>query len=92
MRKLWTKNGRPLLKDGNTGLVPSGAVVGRISGDRVFTGEGGAYVGTLVGDRLVFRSFDIDGPDRHYARPVSVVDVEEVPPGRMWGDEPVIPD
>lgn len=92
MRKLWTKNGRPLLNDGNTVLVPSGTVVGTITGDRVFAADGGTYVGTLVGDRLVFRSFDIDGPDRQYARPVSPVDVDEVEPARMWGDEPSLPE
>lgn len=92
MRKLWTKNGRPLLNDGNTVLVPSGTVVGKIAGDRVFAADGGAYVGTLVGDRLVFRTFDIDGPDRHYSRPVTVVDVDTVEPAHMWGDEPVIPE
>ena len=92
VRKLWTKNGRPLLNDGNLVMVPSGRMVGRIAGDRVFTEEGGTYVGTLVGDRLVFRSFDIDGPERQYTRPVTVADVDEVPPARMWGDEPVIPD
>lgn len=91
MRKLWTKNGRPLLNDGNIVLVPSGTVVGKISGDRVFGGEEQKYVGTLVGDRLVFRSFDIDGPDRHYVRPLAVADVDAVEPGRMWGDEPTIP-
>lgn len=92
MRKLWTKNGRPLLNDGNMVTVPSGTVVGKIAGDRVFSAGDGAYVGTLVGDRLVFRSYDIDGPERHYTRPVSAIDVDEVPPARMWGDEPVIPD
>lgn len=90
MGKVWTKNGRPLLTDGNTVLVPSGAVVGEIRGDRVFAGM--EYVGTLVGDRLVFRSFDIDGPDRQYARPLTVPNVDLVEPGRMWGDEPAVPD
>lgn len=92
IRKLWTKNGRPLLNEGNTVMVPSGTVVGRIAGDRVFAVADGTYVGTLVGDRLVFRSFDIDGPDRQYSRPVTVVDVDEVPPAKMWGDEPELPE
>lgn len=92
MRKLWTKNGRPLLNDRNTVLVPSGAIVGEIFGDRVFSGEDRTYVGTLVRDRLVYRSFDIDGPDRLYARPATVADVDEVQPARMWGDEPTIPE
>jgi hypothetical protein len=92
MRQLWTKTGRPLLNDGNDVYVPSGKHVGRIKGDRVIRVEDGGYVGTLVGNRLVFRSFDIDGPDRAYARPVTETRVEAVGEMHMWGDEPVIPD
>jgi hypothetical protein len=90
--KLWTKNGRPLACHGNDVFTPSGTLVGRITGDRVFrTGDGG-YVGTLVGDRLVFRSYDVDGPDRAYARRASDIAADTVPPSITWGDEPVLPD
>jgi hypothetical protein len=92
MRQLWTKNGRPLLNDGNDVYVPSGTLVGRIRGDRVYRSEDDGYVGTLVADRLVFRSYDIDGPDRPYSRPVTVEKVDAVAPSKTWGDEPTIPD
>lgn len=91
MRKLWTKQGRPLLNDGNDVFVPSGTLVGRIRGDRVFRVTDDGYVGTLVGDRLVYRSYDIDGPDRPYSRPVTPRDVDAVAPLPTWGDEPVLP-
>ncbi|MEV6348285.1 hypothetical protein [Actinoplanes sp. NPDC051851] len=90
MRQLWTKAGRPLLNDGNDVTVPSGAPVGRIRGDRVFRADD-TYVGTLVGDRLVYRSYDIDGPERPYTRPVTVKWVSAVPPAHLWGDEPTLP-
>lgn len=92
MEKLWTKNGRPLSCRGNDVFTRSGTLVGRIHGDRVFRTGDGRYVGTLVGDRLVFRSYDVDGPDRAYARRASDIDPDTVPPIRTWGDEPVLPD
>jgi len=90
--RIWTKNGRPLACRGNDVFTLAGALVGRISGDRVIRAVDTVYVGTLVGDRLVFRSFDSDGPDRPYARPVTDVAPDSVPPSQTWGDEPVLPD
>ena len=52
-----TKNGRPLQVSGSTLYSESGQVVGRIREDKLF-GQNGRYVGTVVGDRLVFRSAD----------------------------------
>jgi hypothetical protein len=91
MPHLWTKNGQALAFQGNAIVSPSGALVGRIRGDRVFRDDGG-YVGTLVGDRLIYRSHDIDGPSRAYTRRVSPTEVASVQPARTWGDEPIITD
>jgi hypothetical protein len=52
-----TKNGRPLQVSGSTLYSESGQVVGRIREDKLF-GQNGRYVGTVVGDRLVFRPAD----------------------------------
>lgn len=52
---LYTKNGRPLQVSGNIVYSKSGKVVGRIQGEKVF-GTNGRYVGTIVNDRLVYRS------------------------------------
>ena len=52
---LCTKNGLPLQVSAGKVYSRSGQVVGRIKDDRVF-GTDGRYVGTIVGDRLVYRS------------------------------------
>ena len=52
---LYTKNGRPLQVSDSTVYSRSGRLVGRIKSEKVF-GADGRYVGTIVGDRLVYRS------------------------------------
>ncbi len=52
---LYTKNGKPLKVSTNTVYSKSGKVIGRIRGEKVF-GTNGRYVGTIVNDRLVYRS------------------------------------
>lgn len=52
-----TKNGRPLQVSGSTLYSESGRVVGRLREDKLF-GQDGRYVGTVVGERLVYRSAD----------------------------------
>ena len=54
---LYTKDGRPLQVSGETVYSRSGQPVGRIRGSKVF-GTDGRYVGTIVGDRLVYRATD----------------------------------
>jgi hypothetical protein len=53
--------------------------------------EDGGYVGTLVGDRLIYRTYDIDGPNRAYTRRVTDINADTVPPSHTWGDEPTVP-
>ena len=50
-----TKNGRPLQASGSTVYTGSGQVVGRVRDARLFD-QDGRYVGTVVGDRLVYRA------------------------------------
>lgn len=52
---LYTKNGRLLQTSGNIVYSKSGKVISRIQGEKVF-GTKGTYVGTIVNDRLVYRS------------------------------------
>jgi hypothetical protein len=54
---LYTKGGRPLQVSGTTVYSRSGKVVGRIKNEKVY-GTNGQYVGTITGDRLVYRSTD----------------------------------
>jgi hypothetical protein len=55
MAYLYTKNGRPLRRAGDDLFSKSGKHVARVRDDRAF-GPDGRYVGTIVGDRLVYRS------------------------------------
>jgi hypothetical protein len=54
---LYIKNGRPLQVSGDIVYSRSGKVVGKINNNKVY-GTDGHYVGTIVGDRLVYRSTD----------------------------------
>lgn len=92
MADLYTKNGRPLRRDGDRLFARSGTYVGRIRGEYVFDPSGN-YAGTIVGDRVVYRS-------THSARvsspSVSANRVGSAAANRvasaMWGDEPPFPD
>jgi hypothetical protein len=55
MANLYTKNGVPLRVSGNAVFNPAGKQFGRIRNAKVY-GQNGRYIGTIVGDRLVFRS------------------------------------
>lgn len=54
---MYTKNGEVLQVSGDKVYSRSGTIVGRIKGKKVF-GTDGRYVGTIVSDRLVYRSTD----------------------------------
>jgi len=55
--ELYTKNGKPLQVSGSVVFSKSGVAFGKIRGNKVF-GTDGRYVGTIVNDRLVYRSTD----------------------------------
>jgi hypothetical protein len=89
---LYTKDGRPLQESGDYIYSASGVPVGRRRGDKVF-GPDGRYVGTITGNRLVYRSTD----SASISSPFSVAN--RAGSGRahaagsaIWGDEPKIPD
>lgn len=87
-----TKNGRPLQVSGSTLYSAAGQVVGRMRDDKLFA-PNGRYVGTVVGDRLVYRSSDSArvAPGFAAARcaPRSLASRPRSP---VRGDEPVIPE
>lgn len=88
MTNLYTKNGRPLRRDGYRLFAHSGTYVGRINGNYVFD-PFGRYAGTIVGDRVVYRS-------SHSARissPIASANGGGSGEGSrggsgLWGDEP----
>jgi hypothetical protein len=52
---LYTKNGKPLQVSGDDIFNRDGIQVGRRRGDKIY-GPDGRYAGTVVGDRVVYRS------------------------------------
>jgi hypothetical protein len=57
MASLFTKNGKPLTLRGDDFFDRAGRHVGRRRGNKVY-GPDGRYAGTIVGDRVVYRSTD----------------------------------
>ena len=64
---LYTKRGEPLDRRGDDLFDGRGRHVARVRGSRAF-GADGRYVGTLVGDRIVYRSTDSAALGPVYAR------------------------
>ena len=89
---LYTKNGRPLQVSGNIVYSKSGKVVGRIQGEKVF-GTNGRYVGTIINDRLVYRSTQSATISSSFtsANRAGTARANRVGTA-IWGDEPDIPD
>ncbi|CCY51126.1 MULTISPECIES: 4-fold beta flower protein [Bacteroides] len=89
---LYTKNGRPLQVSGNIVYSKSGKVVGRIQGEKVF-GTNGRYVGTIVNDRLVYRSTQSATISSSFtsANRAGTARANRVGTA-IWGEEPDIPD
>ena len=90
--ELYTKNGQPLQVSGNTVYSRYGTVVGRIKGQKVF-GNDGRYVGTIVSDRLVYRSTDSAGIGTSLSAANHAGSARANRAGSaIWGDKPEIPD
>lgn len=89
---LYTKNGRPLRVTGDLVHSRSGALVGRVNGDKVFAPDG-RYVGTISEGRLVFRHSESAGSrGRFTAANTAKFSSGDVAHASMNGDEPNIPD
>ncbi|WP_026851137.1 hypothetical protein [Glaciibacter superstes] len=91
MPQLYTKNGRPLQRDGNRLFSGSGTYLGTIQGLYVFD-TSGQYAGTIDGDRVVYRAIDsarISSPTIAAHR-VGLAVVNTVP-AAILGDEPSFP-
>lgn len=88
---LYTKNGIPLQVSGDYVYSKSGKPVGKIRGKKVF-GTNGRYVGTIVNDRLVYRSTDSAaiGSSFSVANRVGSARASRVG-SAIWGEEPNIP-
>jgi hypothetical protein len=89
---LYTKNGRPLQRSGNNLYARSGRYLGRVRNGKVYD-PSGKYAGTIVGDRVVYRSTDgaTIGSPSISANRVGTARANRVA-SAIWGDEPPFPD
>jgi hypothetical protein len=86
--QLYTKNGKPLRLSGDDIFDRSGRHVGRRRGDKVY-GPDGRYAGTIVRDRVVYRSTDSATIGSAFApRAASGSASANHAGSAMWGDEP----
>jgi hypothetical protein len=89
---LYTKNGRALQVHGGKVYNGSGQVIGRIKQDKVF-GTDGSYVGTIVNNRLVYRSTHSAGISSPFAAANRAgTSRANRAASTTWGVEPEIPD
>lgn len=91
MTNLYTKNGRPLQRDGERLFAASGTYLGMVQDSYVFD-TSGKYAGTIDGDRVVYRSVDsarIAAPS--IAAPLVGLAVINAVPAAILGDEPPFP-
>lgn len=89
---LYIKNGDPLQVSGNTVYSKSGKVVGRIYADKVH-GPDGRYVGTIVNDRLVYRSSQSSTIRSSFSASNRGGNGKANRGGSgIWGEEPSIPE
>jgi hypothetical protein len=92
MATLYTKEGRPLRQSGSDLFSRPGTHVAKLEGKKAY-GPDGRYVGTLAGNRLVYRSTDgasIGSPfaQRAHAGTANASAVGSA----ILADEPPIPD
>jgi len=90
---LYTKNGRTLQVSDNTAYnSTSGQVVGQIKNEKVY-GTDGRYVGTIVGDSLVYRSTQSVSISSPFSTAYRAGTARANRAGSaIWGEEPDIPD
>lgn len=94
MEVIYTREGLPLKVNGDDLFARSGQHVARLSrGRKKAYGSDGKYVGTLVGDRLIYRSVDraAIGPSfaKRAGQPHALVKHART---ALWGDEPSLAD
>jgi hypothetical protein len=92
MDRLYTKEGRPLKVSGDNLFSRSGRHVARIRNGKAY-GPDGRYVGTIVGDRLIYRSTNSTSSSSAFAPRAHAGHASANRAGTaVWGDEPPVPD
>lgn len=89
---IYTKNGRPLQVLDDKVYSRSGVIIGRINGSMVY-GTDGRYVGSILGDRLVYRSTDSAGIGGSFAASsLAATGRASNAASGVSGEEPDVPD
>ena len=92
MDMIYTKDGRPLKVSGQDLFSRSGKHVARIRNGKAY-GPDGRYVGTVVNDRLIYRSTNSATISSPFAPRMSAGHAyANHAPTAAWGEEPPIPD
>lgn len=92
MDMTYTKSGRPLKVSGEDLISRSGKHVARIRNGKAY-GPDGKYVGTIVNDRLIYRSTDSATVSSPFVRRASAGHAyANHAATAAWGEEPPIPD
>jgi hypothetical protein len=90
MASLYTKNGTPLAVRGSAVFNPAGQNFGYIRGDRVY-GLDGRYRGTIINDRLIYRSTHAASVGSARAASAGTASASAArAASALWGDEPNI--
>jgi hypothetical protein len=92
MSVIYTKDGRPLHQSGDNLFSNSGKHVARLRGKKAFNPQG-QYVGTLVNNRLIYRSTDSATVGSPFATSAHAGHASAHSAGTAaWGEEPPIPE
>jgi hypothetical protein len=92
MADLYTRDGRPLRRSADNLHSRSGAHVARLRGEKAY-GPDGRYVGTVVGDRLIYRSTHSASIGSSFAAGNRSGSASaNRARSAAWGEEPPIPD
>ena len=92
MADLYTKEGRPLKRSGDNLFSRSGAHIAKIRGEKAY-GPSGKYVGTIVGNRLIYRSTEGASISSPFAQTAHAGFASASSAGiAAWGEEPPVPD
>ena len=92
MEFIYTKNGRPLKISGQDLFSRSGRHVARMRNGKAY-GPDGRYVGTILNDRLIYRSTNSASISRVFVPRAGTSHTRANHAATAnWGDEPPIPD